>query len=460
MAAYPAYFLICLGLAGPAVAAAGPATSGPPASAPATNADDANPVEVSAGSQEKAQAHDRLTGDWGGLRSQLERDGIKFTLGYKNETAGNVTGGTTRTATSVGQADLAVTLNLQRLVGWEGATIQSSVTYRHGPSLNTKAGLNLLEEPQETFGRGETWRWTELWFRQRLADDHVILKVGRLAGGEFANWGCDFTNLGFCGSQVGTTNTYFWYNWPVAEWGGLVKIRNDLAYVHVGANEDNSRNLETNFFVAQVKGARGVIEHVEGGLTPAFGGGQLAGFYQVGVWHDTAPHPDVLFDIDGAPAVQSGRPAAMIRQQTGFYLDFEQQLSGRARLDPVTDVLKPERGLTVGAYYERGDQRTASTGDEITVEALYTAPTPARPNDQVGLALGRSSVTAREAELSAITDPSLGPQHAEYRTEIFYRTPLCRGVFVRPNLQYIVDPGGYRERSSAFITGVRLDINL
>jgi porin len=416
-------------------------------------------ADADAGSQERAQAADYLTGDWGVWRSELERRGVKLTLGYKNETAGNLSGGTTRTATSVGQVDLGVALDLKAILGWDGATVQSTITFRHGPSLNTVAGLNFLEEPQETFGRGQTWRWTELWFRQRLIDDHVIIKVGRLAGGEFANWGCDFTNLGFCGSQVGTTNTYFWYNWPIAEWGGSVKIRTDRYYVHIGANEDNARNLNTDFFVAQTKGARGVIEHLEAGWTPAFAGGRLAGVYQAGVWRDSAAHPDVLFDTRGAPAPLSGGPAAEVNEQTGFYVDFQQQLTGEAHLDRVTGILTPTRGLTVGAYYERGDQRTATTGDEITVEALYTAPFADRPHDQIGVALGRSTVTSREAELSALELPQLGRQYSEYRSEIFYRVLATRGVFIRPNFQYIIDPGGYSRRHDASIIGVRLDIS-
>lgn len=431
----------------------------PIAEADIVNADATN-AEVDAGSQEKAQAPDRVSDDWGGLRSELERRGVKFTLGYKNESAGNVSGGTRQTVTSVGQADLGVTLDLKSVLGWDGATLQSSITYRHGPTLNAKAGLDFLEEPQETFGRGQVWRWTELWFRQRLLDDHIIIKVGRLAGGEFANWGCDFTNLGFCGSQVGTTNTYFWYNWPIAEWGGLVKVRNDQFYVHVGANEDNTNNLDTNFFVAQFKGARGIIEHLEGGWTPTFSDGRLSGFYQAGVWHDTGPHPDVLLDTQGLPTPLSGGSAAEINEQTGFYVDFEQQITGEGYLDPVTGILKPARGLTVGAFYERGDQRTATTSDEITFQALYTAPFPSRMYDQIGVALGRSTVTSRQAELSALRSPQFGPQRAEYRSEVFYRITPGRGVFLRPNLQYILDPGGYARRSSACILGFRADLNL
>src|ERR1700733_13757578 len=76
---------------------------------------EADGTGADAGSQEKAQAYDNLTGDWGGLRSDLERRGLKLTLGYKNETAGNPSGGNSREATSVGQVDLGATLDLKTI---------------------------------------------------------------------------------------------------------------------------------------------------------------------------------------------------------------------------------------------------------------------------------------------------------------------------------------------------------
>ena len=60
----------------------------------------------------------------------------------------------------------------------------------------------------------------------------------------------------------------------------------------------------------------------------------------------------------------------------------------------------------------------------------------------------------------ALEKPTLGPQHAEFRNEIFYRIALFRGIVLRPNLQYVIDPGGYASRSSAFILGTRLDLSL
>ncbi|MFL9937042.1 hypothetical protein P0D88_50850 [Paraburkholderia sp. RL18-103-BIB-C] len=57
--------------------------------------------------------------------------------------------------------------------------------------------------------------------------------------------------------------------------------------------------------------------------------------------------------------------------------------------------------------------------DELTFEAIDTARPDTRPHDQIGLAFGRSTVTQRQAALSELLEPDLGPKNAEYRSEIY-----------------------------------------
>lgn len=64
------------------------------------------------------------------------------------------------------------------------------------------------------------------------------------------------------------------------------------------------------------------------------------------------------------------------------------------------------------------------------------------------------------AVLSELLDPDLGPRHAEYRSEMYYCFFALPGLFPRPNIQYILDPGGYTRASSAVILGMRTDISL
>ena len=61
-----------------------------------------------------------LTGDWGGLRSDLERKGVTFTLNYTNDFLANVRGGIGRGAIGIGAFQPQLDLDLGKLVGWDG----------------------------------------------------------------------------------------------------------------------------------------------------------------------------------------------------------------------------------------------------------------------------------------------------------------------------------------------------
>ena len=59
-----------------------------------------------------------LTGDWGGLRHQLEEDGIRFTGDYSGETAYNAHGGLHRSARYSQNLKLGVQFDLRSCTAW------------------------------------------------------------------------------------------------------------------------------------------------------------------------------------------------------------------------------------------------------------------------------------------------------------------------------------------------------
>src|SRR5258707_15897122 len=66
-----------------------------------------------------------LTGDWGGLRSYLDRNGITFTFNYTNDFLANVRGGLKRGAVGLGVFQPQMDVDLQKLMGWEGGRIHT-----------------------------------------------------------------------------------------------------------------------------------------------------------------------------------------------------------------------------------------------------------------------------------------------------------------------------------------------
>lgn len=69
-----------------------------------------------------------LTGDWGGLRTQLLDRGINLTTIYTSELANNPRGGDEETTAYADEFAFGATFDFQRLFGWNGAHFQITVT--------------------------------------------------------------------------------------------------------------------------------------------------------------------------------------------------------------------------------------------------------------------------------------------------------------------------------------------
>ncbi len=65
---------------------------------------------------------DKLTGDWGGARTDLHNKGIDITLNYVAETFAVLSGGLERRASYEGRLEFSVDADLEKLIGWRGGT--------------------------------------------------------------------------------------------------------------------------------------------------------------------------------------------------------------------------------------------------------------------------------------------------------------------------------------------------
>lgn len=172
-----------------------------------------------------------MFGDWGGYRTQLQDDGIKFDVNYTMESAANLGGGadTNTTMRYSDQWSFGTNFDLQKLLDWQDAEFQMTVTSRNGQNLSEQVAdqrTGMLSSVQEVYGRGQTWRLTQFWLRKGLFNDVVDVKAGRVTVGEdFDNFdGNLFQNLALGSGQAGNWRGDRWFNWPVSQWGGRVKF--------------------------------------------------------------------------------------------------------------------------------------------------------------------------------------------------------------------------------------------
>jgi porin len=140
--------------------------------------------------------------------------------------------------------------------------------------------------------------------------------------------------------------------------------------------------------------------------------------------------------------------------QYGAYVNFLQQLTA-----PSAD-----RGLSIFFNATYADRRTSTQDNQLAGGILYKGPFASRPADELGFAIGRSHVNSRiadvETRLDATNPGSVGVQSSEYVSEVFYGVHINRWLELRPNVQYVVQPGGVARNTNDVIVGLRLSGNL
>lgn len=416
----------------------------------------AHPRDTSPGSQigdTQSAAPPGLFGDWRNSRTWLGARGVDVSARYASETAYNPTGGRRQAITETGQFDIGAKVDMDKLVGLEGGTLQATLTWRRGDNLSDVAALGTLQQVQEVYGRGQTVRVTELWYEQKLGDS-VEVKLGRTnPGSDFAVFSCHFQNLTFCGAQPGNLVGDYWQNWPVGQWGARlhVDVRRGV-YVQAGVYEVNPLNLRNNFFVARWHGATGVLIPFEAGWTHGGDGGHV-GSYKVGGWYTTANGTDVYRDINRRPIAITGLAPLEHSGRYGGYVSVQQQITGTSKDGKSLD------GLGVFANFTQTDRATAVTDNQAVVGVFYKGLATWLPGDVLGVAFGRTNVNGRAADTDRLT-PGKPVRDAEYAAELYYSVTPLPWLELQPNVQWIHHPGGVRSADEVVVLGLKGAITL
>jgi porin len=288
----------------------------------------------------------------------------------------------------------------------------------------------------------------------------VDWKIGRLTMGEdFASFDCAFQNLTFCGSQPGNIVGNYWFNWPVSQWATRLKFNfADDVSVQAGAYEVNPHYLDTTDAVLPIipSGTTGVMVPVELGWSPHIGKDQLAGSYKIGAWYDTSTADDVFDDKNHDPAVVTGLSPARRHGRYGVYVNFEQQVMR-------FDANDASRGLSLFLNATFADRRTSTLDNQVALGLVSKGPFDSRPDDEIGLAVGRTHVNDNVAhgerlQNDAAPGSPVDVQHSEYAVELYYGLRAAGWFIARPNFQFIEDPGGTSHNKDVVVIGLKTDM--
>ncbi|WP_325079964.1 carbohydrate porin [Klebsiella aerogenes] len=413
-----------------------------------------------------------MTGEWGGVRTDLRHRGYDFTLEYSSMTATNVSGGYDRDKTLrySDQYILGIDMDLEKIFGIHDGEFKASLNDRNGRDLTQ----DRLQDPrapvigsgvQSNYGRGQTWHATQFWFKKTWQDKKWDLKVGLMPPGEdFDNSGCYFQNLSLCGSLAGH-GSGVWYNTPIGQWGGRIKYALSSAlYIQAGGFQYNP-NYATRHgsFELDGTGHLGYMYIVELGHMPTPGATFLPDTWKIGGWYNTADANDVLDDDNGDPYVLTQQAARQHGGRYGGYLYVSQQLthSGSQR----------QNGLNIFGHLAINDKNTATMDYQIQAGVIYKGPFASRPQDFISFGVSKMHANAKVARRAQLQnqmrgiddydDPLYVPvRRSEYAAELHYSFRVTPWLTLRPNFQLLAHPGGIEEIKDAWVIGNQVTIKL
>jgi porin len=398
------------------------------------------------------------TGDWDGRRTTLHDEGIDMVGGYLVELASNVGGGRERGTAYAHQINAALTMDMSKLTGWHGGTLHLEFAYRDGENLSSSRIGNLFQV-QETFGGGRIARLAELSIEQSLAGGQMNIRAGRIfAGSDFgaSPLFCAFQTNAICGHPNSIPYNTGISLYPVGSWGGRIQIKpNARTYVRTGVYEVNPSLNDKNGFDWSLKGSTGVFVPVEVGLQIGSAARHDTGMIRVGGYYDSSNTSDNFHDIEGGSRALSGLAPLKRSGRYGGYLLFEKKIaSGKGN---------PDRGLTIFGAVTFSDPETAYFESFEMVGVVKTGTFKGRDSDTValGVAYGRVSnrIVAYERDQAKL-DREVEVQHGEAVIEFNYGYQIGPWLSVRPNIQYIIQPGGLRSVKNATVIGLQSVVGL
>ncbi len=375
----------------------------------------------------------------GGWRKQLHNKGVDLRLDYISESAVNTTGGRHRGAAYAQQIRFGTDLDLGKLLKFEGATFHLTLNDRAGGSLSANNFSNKLAV-QEIYGVGQNFRLGELTVDQNLAKKKYNVKLGYWAWGN--DFGltvllCNFMNSGFCGHTQSLPNDSGWADYPNGRLGARVRDNTTSStYAEVGAFETNPLvALKANGFDLSLHGATGTIYPVEFAWLPGHNPGQLPGEFKIGGYYDSSH----VADIATEHLTDSGR--------WGYYVLASQMV-----------VREPSRpgGLWVFAQGSNSDPQTALIKYYLDAGLVLQGTFPGRDRDNLNLGYVRAAVNPRLIAIKS--EPGLDLAPGEQVAELSYGIGISPTVIVRPDLQYLMNPGAFTQKQygNAWIYGLQI----
>lgn len=438
-------------------AMAGPADAQNDAPSPTAPSADAAPADAA---PPGFWDRDSLTGDWGGVRSDLADQGIAFSAIFIGEVLGNPTGGLNRGSIIESRLQIGLDSDLDKLVGWAGAAFRVNAFQIAGHGLSFH-NLSPSLLGASNIDATPALRLFDLSLEQKLAEDLVAIRLGQFAADEeffISDTSANLINStfgwpGIMAADLSSGGPAYPLAQPAirARYSPSDSVSIAAALFagdpagHPGLNDPQRVNASgTSFSVSN--GVFGIAEAV---YKPQ--NAELPGTYKFGSWYqsgsvtdpNTAPTAATLATLQAQGLVRERSKAYgayIVIDQLLWHVDStDNGLSGFLRLGGTPSDRRP-----VSFYADTG--------------LSYKGLLPDRDSDVLSFGVGYIQMSGAERQadsaIRALTGLDRPVRDVEAVVELTYQYQVTPWWLVQPDLQYDINPGaGVADPNNPIATG-------
>jgi porin len=381
-----------------------------------------------------------VAGAWNKLQEDLDNQGIQLAVRYDGELFTNTSGGLRRGAAYLGNLNLQLTLDGQRLVGWPGATVFLYGLGIHGahPSafVGDAQGVSNIEAPAK-------WKLEEGWIQQNLFDNKFSVLLGRYdlnsefyrlqsaslflnssfgIGPEFSQSGVEGPSI-FPNTSVGIRFAVK----PIEEIVLRTAVLDGVPVERANGSLDLFAKDDGVLIVAEGAYLYRPLASEQPRTRQFRIGRNCCGAYSgkvaLGAWYYSANFDDLnRVRPDGQPVRRHG--------SRGFYLVADGTV--------YQDVQDLDRQLTLFGQFGIGDPRVNRfafyTGGGLTFSGLI----PGRNQDELGIAV--AAAHNGNPFIESQRDQGMRAQRSEVTIELTYLAQIGAHLAVQPDLQFVINP--------------------
>jgi porin len=391
-----------------------------------------------------------MTGDWNGLRTSLADAGIKFGLQEQSEVWGNLTGGLRRGAVYDGLTTASLTLNLEKLAGWTGATffVNAYQIHGRGPSGNLVGNLQVVSNIEAT----RDSKLYQLWIEQKLLNGRLTVRIGQEGANDqmmITQYGALFLNssFGFPGLPAADLPSGG-PNYPMAApfIRAQMQATDKLTVVGAVFNDDPAPAGTGD---PQLRDAGGTAFRLNGhalaigelwySTNQNDGATGLPATYKLGAWYDSAHFADQLYDTAGL-SLANPRSSGIPREHSPDFAVY-------GIVDQMIWRKPGSKQLGVGVFLQVMGTPEQFNLSNLFIEAglNWMGPFAGRDNDIFGIGVSYLGISpaARRYSSQVVAFTGTGQPYAGNETvfEATYSYQVTPWWTLQPDLQIVINPG-------------------